>query len=173
MCIFLFFTTNISMQTFCMHIRKQMQRMNSLHNLMLFSVLCPCSLMKDYFFKPPINNFSHAFIDKSLESAYRTSYQDEASSFYSSVAFHLFSLCHDVYYCFFFYSVCLSFWLTAQNCKFCFAVCTALWWCVCWNACKDIMRHKDVILGSILRIKGLTWFDQSFCFFLSFCSLSG
>ncbi|TRY97279.1 hypothetical protein DNTS_020574 [Danionella cerebrum] len=35
------------------------------------------SLMKDYFFKPPINALSHTFIDKSLESAYRTSYQDE------------------------------------------------------------------------------------------------
>ncbi|XP_030645564.1 adenylate cyclase type 9 [Chanos chanos] len=35
------------------------------------------SLMKDYFFKPPINKLSHTFLDKSLETAYRTSYQEE------------------------------------------------------------------------------------------------
>ncbi|KAI2666870.1 Adenylate cyclase type 9 [Labeo rohita] len=38
------------------------------------------SLMKDYFFRPPINKLSHTFIDKSLESAYRTSYQDEVKT---------------------------------------------------------------------------------------------
>ncbi|XP_077069850.1 adenylate cyclase type 9 [Siphateles boraxobius] len=38
------------------------------------------SLMKDYFFKPPINKLSHTFIDRSLESAYRTSYQDEVKT---------------------------------------------------------------------------------------------
>uniref|UniRef100_A0A673K684 adenylate cyclase n=1 Tax=Sinocyclocheilus rhinocerous TaxID=307959 RepID=A0A673K684_9TELE len=38
------------------------------------------SLMKDYFFRPPINRLSHTFIDKSLESAYRTSYQDEVKT---------------------------------------------------------------------------------------------
>ncbi|XP_073713847.1 adenylate cyclase type 9-like [Misgurnus anguillicaudatus] len=38
------------------------------------------SLMKDYFFKPPINKLSHTFIDKSLESAYRTSYQEEVKT---------------------------------------------------------------------------------------------
>ncbi|XP_016347535.1 adenylate cyclase type 9-like [Sinocyclocheilus anshuiensis] len=36
--------------------------------------------MKDYFFRPPINRLSHTFIDKSLESAYRTSYQDEVKT---------------------------------------------------------------------------------------------
>lgn len=35
------------------------------------------SLMKDYFFKPPINQFSLNFLDKELECAYRTSYQQE------------------------------------------------------------------------------------------------
>ncbi|XP_026864951.2 adenylate cyclase type 9-like [Electrophorus electricus] len=35
------------------------------------------SLMKDYFSKPPITKLSHNFLDKSLESAYRTSYQEE------------------------------------------------------------------------------------------------
>uniref|UniRef100_A0A4W5QYX4 adenylate cyclase n=1 Tax=Hucho hucho TaxID=62062 RepID=A0A4W5QYX4_9TELE len=35
------------------------------------------SLMKDYFFKPPINKLSHTFLDRTLESAYRTSYQEE------------------------------------------------------------------------------------------------
>uniref|UniRef100_A0A3B4E624 adenylate cyclase n=1 Tax=Pygocentrus nattereri TaxID=42514 RepID=A0A3B4E624_PYGNA len=35
------------------------------------------SLMKDYFFKPPINKLSLNFLEKSLESAYRTSYQQE------------------------------------------------------------------------------------------------
>uniref|UniRef100_A0A8C1LVZ5 adenylate cyclase n=1 Tax=Cyprinus carpio TaxID=7962 RepID=A0A8C1LVZ5_CYPCA len=38
------------------------------------------SLMKDYFFRPPINKLSHTFIDKSLESSYRTSYQDEVKT---------------------------------------------------------------------------------------------
>uniref|UniRef100_A0A8C5FJG9 adenylate cyclase n=1 Tax=Gadus morhua TaxID=8049 RepID=A0A8C5FJG9_GADMO len=35
------------------------------------------SLMQDYFYKPPINKLSHTFLDKSLESAYRCSYQKE------------------------------------------------------------------------------------------------
>ncbi|XP_026053925.1 adenylate cyclase type 9 isoform X1 [Carassius auratus] len=35
------------------------------------------SLMKDYFFKPPINKLSLNFLEKSLESAYRTSYQEQ------------------------------------------------------------------------------------------------
>ncbi|XP_030638720.1 adenylate cyclase type 9 [Chanos chanos] len=35
------------------------------------------SLMKDYFFKPPINKLSLNFLEKSLESAYRCSYQEE------------------------------------------------------------------------------------------------
>ncbi|XP_055073238.2 adenylate cyclase type 9 [Misgurnus anguillicaudatus] len=35
------------------------------------------SLMKDYFFKPPINKLSLNFLKKPLESAYRTSYQEE------------------------------------------------------------------------------------------------
>ncbi|XP_023567247.1 adenylate cyclase type 9 isoform X1 [Octodon degus] len=35
------------------------------------------SLMKDYFFKPPINQFSLNFLDQELERSYRTSYQEE------------------------------------------------------------------------------------------------
>uniref|UniRef100_A0A8I3MG29 Adenylate cyclase type 9 n=2 Tax=Canis lupus familiaris TaxID=9615 RepID=A0A8I3MG29_CANLF len=35
------------------------------------------SLMKDYFFKPPINEFSLNFLDQELERSYRTSYQEE------------------------------------------------------------------------------------------------
>ncbi|XP_074052958.1 adenylate cyclase type 9 isoform X2 [Macrotis lagotis] len=35
------------------------------------------SLMKDYFFKPPINKLSLNFLDRDLEMAYRTSYQEE------------------------------------------------------------------------------------------------
>ncbi|XP_071461743.1 adenylate cyclase type 9 isoform X2 [Marmota flaviventris] len=35
------------------------------------------SLMKDYFFKPPINQFSLNFLDAELERCYRTSYQEE------------------------------------------------------------------------------------------------
>lgn len=39
---------------------------------------CACdSLMKDYFYKPPINKLSLTFLEKSLESAYRISYQEE------------------------------------------------------------------------------------------------
>ncbi|XP_071002193.1 adenylate cyclase type 9-like [Oncorhynchus clarkii lewisi] len=38
------------------------------------------SLMKDYFFKPPINKLSHTFLDRTLESAYRTSYQEEVET---------------------------------------------------------------------------------------------
>lgn len=39
------------------------------------------SLMKDYFYKPPINQLSLTFLDKSLESAYRISYQEEVCFF--------------------------------------------------------------------------------------------
>ncbi|XP_062954822.1 adenylate cyclase type 9 isoform X1 [Cynocephalus volans] len=35
------------------------------------------SLMKDYFFKPPINQFSLNFLDQELERSYRVSYQEE------------------------------------------------------------------------------------------------
>ncbi|XP_063171105.1 adenylate cyclase type 9 [Candoia aspera] len=35
------------------------------------------SLMKDYFFKPPINKLSLNFLDQDLETAYRSSYQEE------------------------------------------------------------------------------------------------
>uniref|UniRef100_A0A8C6TF29 adenylate cyclase n=1 Tax=Neogobius melanostomus TaxID=47308 RepID=A0A8C6TF29_9GOBI len=35
------------------------------------------SLMKDYFYKPPINKLSITFLEQSLESAYRISYQEE------------------------------------------------------------------------------------------------
>uniref|UniRef100_A0A8C5P4U5 Adenylate cyclase type 9 n=1 Tax=Jaculus jaculus TaxID=51337 RepID=A0A8C5P4U5_JACJA len=35
------------------------------------------SLMKDYFFKPPINQFSLNFLDWELERSYRSSYQEE------------------------------------------------------------------------------------------------
>ncbi|XP_038618937.1 adenylate cyclase type 9 isoform X2 [Tachyglossus aculeatus] len=35
------------------------------------------SLMKDYFFKPPINKLSLNFLDRDLEITYRTSYQEE------------------------------------------------------------------------------------------------
>ncbi|KAJ8283538.1 hypothetical protein COCON_G00023880 [Conger conger] len=38
------------------------------------------SLMKDYFFRPPINKLSLNFLEPSLESAYRTSYQKEIES---------------------------------------------------------------------------------------------
>ncbi|XP_029015869.1 adenylate cyclase type 9-like [Betta splendens] len=38
------------------------------------------SLMKDYFYKPPINQLSLTFPERSLESAYRTSYQEEVES---------------------------------------------------------------------------------------------
>lgn len=33
--------------------------------------------MKDYFYKPPLNKLSLTFLEKSLESAYRISYQEE------------------------------------------------------------------------------------------------
>uniref|UniRef100_A0A3Q1I8V5 adenylate cyclase n=1 Tax=Anabas testudineus TaxID=64144 RepID=A0A3Q1I8V5_ANATE len=38
------------------------------------------SLMKDYFFKPPINKISLNFLKRSLEKAYRSSYQQEVLS---------------------------------------------------------------------------------------------
>ncbi|XP_036446233.1 adenylate cyclase type 9-like [Colossoma macropomum] len=38
------------------------------------------SLMKDYFSKPPITKLSHNFLDKSLETSYRTSYQEEVKT---------------------------------------------------------------------------------------------
>lgn len=41
--------------------------------------LLSSSLMKDYFFKPPINKLSLNFLDQDLEMAYRSSYQEEVS----------------------------------------------------------------------------------------------
>ncbi|KAM3597694.1 uncharacterized protein V6R79_008119 [Siganus canaliculatus] len=38
------------------------------------------SLMKDYFYNPPINKLSLTFLEKSLESAYRISYQEEVET---------------------------------------------------------------------------------------------
>uniref|UniRef100_A0A3Q3D9V5 adenylate cyclase n=1 Tax=Hippocampus comes TaxID=109280 RepID=A0A3Q3D9V5_HIPCM len=38
------------------------------------------SLMKDYFYRPPINKLCLTFLDKSLESAYQISYQEEVPS---------------------------------------------------------------------------------------------
>ncbi|XP_054636175.1 adenylate cyclase type 9 [Dunckerocampus dactyliophorus] len=38
------------------------------------------SLMKDYFFKPPINKISLTFLDRPLEKAYRSSYKDEVKN---------------------------------------------------------------------------------------------
>ncbi|XP_066546059.1 adenylate cyclase type 9 isoform X2 [Amia ocellicauda] len=38
------------------------------------------SLMKDYFFKPPINKLSLNFLEKTLESAYRASYKEEVKT---------------------------------------------------------------------------------------------
>lgn len=38
------------------------------------------SLMKDYFYKPPINKLSLTFLEQSLESAYRISYQEEVET---------------------------------------------------------------------------------------------
>ncbi|KAI1884443.1 hypothetical protein AGOR_G00226450 [Albula goreensis] len=38
------------------------------------------SLMKDYFFKPPINKLGLNFLEKPLESAYRRSYQEEVET---------------------------------------------------------------------------------------------
>ncbi|KAM9857144.1 adenylate cyclase type 9 [Aulostomus maculatus] len=38
------------------------------------------SLMKDYFFKPPINKISLNFLERSLEKAYRSSYKEEVKN---------------------------------------------------------------------------------------------
>ncbi|XP_047426833.1 adenylate cyclase type 9-like isoform X2 [Mugil cephalus] len=38
------------------------------------------SLMKDYFYKPPLNKLSLTFLEKSLETAYRISYQEEVET---------------------------------------------------------------------------------------------
>ncbi|XP_037648214.1 adenylate cyclase type 9-like [Sebastes umbrosus] len=38
------------------------------------------SLMKDYFYRPPINKLSLTFLESSLESAYRISYQEEVET---------------------------------------------------------------------------------------------
>lgn len=49
----------------------------------LMSILSSLSsLMKDYFFKPPINKLSLNFLDQDLEMAYRTSYQEEVSFYW-------------------------------------------------------------------------------------------
>lgn len=45
--------------------------------------------MKDYFYRPPINKLSLTFLERSLESAYRISYQEEVCvSVYSSVCMY-------------------------------------------------------------------------------------
>uniref|UniRef100_A0A3Q2CBZ5 adenylate cyclase n=1 Tax=Cyprinodon variegatus TaxID=28743 RepID=A0A3Q2CBZ5_CYPVA len=38
------------------------------------------SLMKDYFYNPPLHKLSLTFLERSLESAYRSSYQEEVSA---------------------------------------------------------------------------------------------
>lgn len=46
--------------------------------LFFLILFCACdSLMKDYFYKPPINKLSLTFLERNLESAYRISYQEE------------------------------------------------------------------------------------------------
>ncbi|XP_077589810.1 adenylate cyclase type 9 [Stigmatopora nigra] len=45
------------------------------------------SLMKDYFYRPPINRLCLTFLDKSLESAYQISYQEEVENQASSQTF--------------------------------------------------------------------------------------
>lgn len=53
------------------------------------------SLMKDYFFKPPISKLSLNFLDQDLEMAYRTSYQEEVRSSWHcfSPVIHLSNIC--------------------------------------------------------------------------------
>ncbi|XP_072318313.1 adenylate cyclase type 9 [Eucyclogobius newberryi] len=74
------------------------------------------SLMKDYFFKPPINKISLNFLERPLETAYRSSYKEEvknevqvqtfASSTFSSFLDVLLS-------CFFFLALTLACFLPA------------------------------------------------------------
>lgn len=54
------------------------------------------SLMKDYFFKPPISKLSLNFLDQDLEMAYRTSYQEEVRSSWHcfSAAIHPSRVCN-------------------------------------------------------------------------------
>lgn len=53
-------------------------KLGDCHSSFPLTRLCACdSLMKDYFYKPPINKLSLTFLEKSLESAYRISYQEE------------------------------------------------------------------------------------------------
>lgn len=54
--------------------------MYSERHLSLFLLVVSSSLMKDYFFKPPINQFSLNFLDQELERSYRSSYQEEVCS---------------------------------------------------------------------------------------------
>ncbi|TRY97818.1 hypothetical protein DNTS_014954 [Danionella cerebrum] len=53
---------------------KNFQEKNDVH---FVEVIKESSLMKDYFFKPPINKLSLNFLERSLESAYRTSYHEQ------------------------------------------------------------------------------------------------
>ncbi|XP_068100289.1 adenylate cyclase type 9 [Hyperolius riggenbachi] len=61
------------------------------------------SLMKDYFFKPPINRFSLNFQNKELEMSYRASYQEEVIRMapVKTFASATFSSLLDVLLCFF------------------------------------------------------------------------
>lgn len=56
--------------------------------------LSSLSLMKDYFFKPPINKLSLNFLEKSLESAYRKNYQQEVHRHTTKNSFMMFIMVH-------------------------------------------------------------------------------
>lgn len=62
--------------------------MYSERHLSLFLLVVSSSLMKDYFFKPPINQFSLNFLDQELEGSYRSSYQEEVCSHCGLTAQH-------------------------------------------------------------------------------------
>uniref|UniRef100_A0A3B4B9E6 adenylate cyclase n=1 Tax=Periophthalmus magnuspinnatus TaxID=409849 RepID=A0A3B4B9E6_9GOBI len=68
------------------------------------------SLMKDYFYKPPINKLSLTFLEQSLESAYRISYQEEVCVSVQTFATPTFSSFLDMLLC------CLVFFALTLAC---------------------------------------------------------
>lgn len=82
------------------------------------------SLMKDYFFKPPISKLSLNFLDQDLEMAYRTSYQEEVRS-----SWHCFSAAiHPSRVCNCFWHVSLQLMTSVMGCQMrCAARYCCLW----------------------------------------------
>lgn len=55
------------------------------------------SLMKDYFFKPPINKISLNFLERPLEKAYHSSYKEEVHTHTHRTCYFNLNFSHNSY----------------------------------------------------------------------------